>query len=148
MTDHRTHAREGGASLLALAFAGIAAYAGYRAIDAERRVKNPDAKPLFDHIVETAKADLKAFCDKASELGAQIADEAREAGERAREAASDLGDRARAAASEVGEKARAAASDVSDAGERAADRARDAAADAADAVGDAAHDAASGTRPH
>lgn len=137
MTDHRTHAREGGASLLALAFAGIAAYAGYRAIDAERRVKDPNAKPLFDHIVETARADLKAFCDKASELGAQIADEAREAGERAREAASDLGD-----------KARAAASDVGDAASHAVDRTRDAAADAADAVGDAAHDAASGTRPH
>lgn len=136
MTDHRIHAREGGASILALAFAGIAAYAGYRAIDAERRLKDPNAKPLMDHIVDTAKGDMKAFCDKASELGAQIAEETRAAG-----------DKVRATASEIGDKAKEAASSARDSASRTATEARDATADAADAVGDAAHRAASETRP-
>jgi len=46
------------AALAGLAFAGIAAYAGYRAIDAERKLADPEAKPLKDHIVDTARADL------------------------------------------------------------------------------------------
>ncbi len=137
MNDHRIHAREGGASLLALAFAGIAAYAGYRAVDAERRLKDPNAKPLMDHIVETAKADMKSFCSKASELGAQVAEEARAAGEKVRAAASEVGDKAKEAASNVRESASNTTTD-----------ARTATADAADVVGDAAHRAASETRPN
>lgn len=91
MTDHRTHARENTTPILALAFAGIAAYAGYRAIDAERRLKDPDAKPLFDHIVDTARSDLRAFCDKASEVGSHIADEARDATDSVKRAAAEAG---------------------------------------------------------
>jgi hypothetical protein len=91
MTTTSTHARENATPILALAFAGIAAYAGYRAIDAERRLKDPEAKPLFDHIVDTAKSDLRAFCDKASEIGSHLADEARDAADGAKRAAKDAG---------------------------------------------------------
>lgn len=49
------------AALAGLAFAGIAAYAGYRAIDAERRNQDPSAKPLKDHVADTARSDLDSL---------------------------------------------------------------------------------------
>lgn len=48
--------RDGG--VLALLFAGIAGYAAWRAIDAERRLGDPNAKPLREHVAETARDDL------------------------------------------------------------------------------------------
>jgi methyl-accepting chemotaxis protein len=56
------------AALAGLALAGIAAYAGYRAVDAERRIKDPDAKPLSEHLSETARDDLSKIRDGLRDL--------------------------------------------------------------------------------
>lgn len=121
MTDHSTNARGGGASLLALAFAGLAAYAGYRAIDAERRAKDPNAKPLKDHIVDTARSDLRKARDKvdhclekASDCMEKASDNLRAFGERVEKRAEEMKDRAKDGAS-------AAARDAADAADRTAD---------------------------
>lgn len=99
------------AALAGLAFAGIAAYAGYRAIDAERKLGNPTAKPLKEHIVETAKADLAKL----------------------RTAIEDCLDKAAASLNEFAEKAETKAEDLKTRAGEAVNDATDAAAQPKDA---------------
>lgn len=88
------------AALAGLAFAGIAAYAGYRAIDAERRLADPAAKPLKDHIVDTARADLIRLRDGLEECLQKASDGLERFAEKVETKADDL--KARAEASKHG----------------------------------------------
>lgn len=99
------------AALAGLAFAGIAAYAGYRAIDAERRLADPAAKPLKDHILDTARADLAKLRDGLEECLDKAAATLKEFAEAAEAKGKDLKDRA-------AETARDAADDVAAATDR------------------------------
>jgi hypothetical protein len=86
-----THApRNDAAALAGLALAGIAAYAGYRAIDAERRVKDPEAKPLIDHILETAKSDISTLRARFDECVQKATDGLKELGDEIEAKTADL----------------------------------------------------------
>jgi ElaB/YqjD/DUF883 family membrane-anchored ribosome-binding protein len=108
------------AALAGLAFAGIAAYAGYRAIDAERKLADPAAKPLKDHILDTARSDLAKLRDGLEECLDKAAATLKEFAEAAESRAEDLKDRATEAAHGAAETARDAADDVAAATDRTA----------------------------
>lgn len=108
------------AALAGLAFAGIAAYAGYRAIDAERRLADPAAKPLKDHILDTARADLAKLRDGLEECLDKAAATLNEFAAAAEAKAEDMKGRATEAAHGAAETARDAADDVAAATDRTA----------------------------
>jgi hypothetical protein len=93
------------AALAGLAFAGLAAYAGYRAIDAERKLENPTARPLNEHIVETAKADLAKFRTAIEDCLEKAAASLNEFAEKIEAKAEDMKARAEAPANDARDEA-------------------------------------------
>jgi len=112
MTDNTRN--EAITGLAGLALAGIAAYAGFRAIDAERRLADPDAKPLKDHIADTARGDMSRLRDSVEDCLQKAGDRIQKAGETFKQMMDDIEARAKDLGEHAADTAAKAAEGVSD----------------------------------